>query len=51
MLGRALHTLIGYSDQPTALELLAYLATLAVTFALLKLFAREPTQGRSARPA
>ena len=51
VLGRALHTLIGYSDQPTALELLAYLATLAVTFALLKLFAREPTQGRSARPA
>lgn len=42
VLGRALHTLIGYSDQPTALELLVYVATLAVTFALLKLFAREP---------
>ena len=41
MLGRALHTLIGYSDRPTALELLVYLATLAVTFSLLKLFARE----------
>jgi high-affinity iron transporter len=42
MLGRALHTLVGYSDQPTALQFLVYLATLAVTFALLKLFAREP---------
>ena len=42
MLGRALHTLIGYTDQPTALQFLVYLATLAVTFALLKLFAPEP---------
>jgi high-affinity iron transporter len=43
MVGRALHTLIGYSDQPTALQFLVYLATLAVTFALLKLFGHEPT--------
>src|SRR5215470_10551154 len=42
MLGRALHTLIGYSDQPTALQFLVYLATLAVTFALLRLFGPEP---------
>jgi high-affinity iron transporter len=42
MLGRALHTLIGYSDQPTALQFLVYIATLAVTFVLLKLFGREP---------
>jgi high-affinity iron transporter len=48
MLGRALHTLIGYIDQPTALELLVYLATLAVTFALLKLFARESTPQEAA---
>ena len=51
VLGRALHTLIGYSDQPTALELLVYVATLAVTFALLRLFGREPTQARPALPA
>jgi high-affinity iron transporter len=44
MLGRALHTLIGYSDQPTALQFLVYLATLAVTFALMKLFARGPVR-------
>jgi high-affinity iron transporter len=41
ILGRAFHTLIGYSDQPTAMQLLVYIATLAVTFALMKLFAHE----------
>lgn len=46
--GRALHTLVGYSDQPTAMQLLVYLVTLAATFALLKLFA--PPQ-RQASPA
>jgi high-affinity iron transporter len=43
MFGRALHTLIGYSDRPTALQFLVYLATLAVTFALLRLFSPRPT--------
>jgi high-affinity iron transporter len=41
ILGRAFHTLIGYSDQPTAMQLLVYMATLAATFALMKLFAHE----------
>ena len=41
ILGRAFHTLIGYSDQPTAMQLLVYATTLAVTFALMKLFAPE----------
>jgi high-affinity iron transporter len=49
MVGRALHTLIGYSDQPTALQFLVYLATLAVTFVLLKLFGHEPA-AEAARP-
>jgi len=31
--GRALHTLIGYTDQPTEMQLTVYLAILAVTFA------------------
>jgi high-affinity iron transporter len=44
MLGRALHTLVGYSDQPTVLQFLVYLATLAMTFALMKLFAHEPVR-------
>lgn len=37
--GRALHTLIGYSDQPTAMQLVVYLTTLAVIFVLMKLLA------------
>jgi high-affinity iron transporter len=37
-----LYTLIGYTDQPTALPLVIYLTTLAIIFVLMKLFA--PTQ-------
>ncbi|HMK13790.1 MAG TPA: FTR1 family protein, partial [Burkholderiales bacterium] len=32
VLGKVLHTLIGYTDRPTALQLLVYLATLAMIF-------------------
>ncbi len=39
LLGRALHTLVGYSDRPTGMQLLVYVATLGVTFALMRLFA------------
>lgn len=42
VLGRALHTLIGYSDRPTAMQLIVYAATLLATFALMKLFAPAP---------
>jgi high-affinity iron transporter len=42
MLGRALHTLVGYSDRPTALQFLVYLVTLAATFGLLRLFSPQP---------
>src|SRR5580693_7964748 len=38
-LGRALHTLVGYVDQPTAMQLLVYLATLGTIAVLMKLFA------------
>jgi high-affinity iron transporter len=38
-LGRALHTLIGYVDQPTAMQVVVYAATLAVIIVLMKLFA------------
>jgi high-affinity iron transporter len=34
IIGRLLHTLIGYTDRPTELQLIAYLATLAVMAAL-----------------
>src|SRR6202022_4190517 len=41
-LGRALHTLIGYVDQPTAMQLIVYAATLAVIVVLMKLFSSPP---------
>ena len=51
LLGRAFHTLIGYSDQPTALQLTVYLVTLAVTFILMKLMAPEPARPCQPAPA
>jgi high-affinity iron transporter len=50
-LGRALHTLIGYTDQPTAMQLAVYLAILLVTFVLMRLYGApaktmpEPVRG------
>ena len=41
--GRALHTLIGYTDQPTAMQLTVYLAILLVTFVLMRLY-RAPAK-------
>jgi high-affinity iron transporter len=35
--GRTLHTLIGYTDQPTAMQLVAYLAVLLGTALLMRL--------------
>lgn len=40
--GRILHTLLGYSDQPTALQLVVYLATLAIGFGLTKWISKPP---------
>jgi high-affinity iron transporter len=45
IIGRALHTLMGYSDQPTAMQLVVYLLTLAATYTLMKVFA--PTSQRT----
>ncbi len=47
-LGRALHTLIGYVDQPTAMQVVVYAATLLTIVALMKLFAAP---ARRPRPA
>jgi high-affinity iron transporter len=50
-LGRALHTLIGYTDQPTAMQLTVYLAILLVTVVLMRLYgspakaAPQPVRG------
>jgi high-affinity iron transporter len=42
ILGRVLHTLLGYTDQPTQLQLLVYILTLATIFSLMKIFAPRP---------
>ncbi len=42
LVGRALHTLIGYSDQPTAMQLVVYGTTLAVMWGLMRLVAPSP---------
>ncbi len=38
LFGRVLHTLIGYSDQPSVLQVIVYAVTLAAIFALSKAF-------------
>ena len=42
VLGKVLHTLIGYTDRPTTLQLLVYLATLTTIFVLMRLFGSAP---------
>jgi high-affinity iron transporter len=37
-----LHTLVGYNDQPTGMQVLVYVATLALTYLLMKLVAPPP---------
>ena len=50
LLGKALHTLIGYTDQPTAMQLSVYLAILAVTFVLMRLYG-APAKTVTSAPA
>jgi high-affinity iron transporter len=38
LVGRALHTLIGYTDQPTLMQLTVYLFILLATFVLMRLY-------------
>ncbi len=42
LLGRVLHTLVGYSDQPSFLQLLVYLGALLVIYLLTRAFAPAP---------
>jgi high-affinity iron transporter len=41
--GRTMHTLIGYTDQPTEMQLLIYLAVLLMTVLLMRLAGSRPT--------
>jgi high-affinity iron transporter len=51
LFGRVLHTLIGYADQPSELQVVVYAFTLATIFALSKALApRQPTMG-AGKPA
>jgi high-affinity iron transporter len=44
--GRVLHTLFGYTDQPSELQFLVYIATLALILGLMRVFAPAPRGGR-----
>jgi len=47
--GRLLHTLIGYTDQPSGAQLIVYLATIATIAALMRIVgARKPAIARAA---
>jgi high-affinity iron transporter len=51
IVGRLLHTLIGYSDRPNGAQLLVYLATVAVIVALMKIVGVRHHQLRLAKRA
>jgi high-affinity iron transporter len=42
LVGRILHTLIGYNDHPSGMQVIVYLAVLAFTFGLMKVVAPPP---------
>jgi len=42
LFGAALHTLIGYADQPSLMQVLIYIAVLVVTFVLMRMFSPVP---------
>ena len=49
LVGRVLHTLVGYTDQPTAMQLVFYAGTLAAMFGLTRLV--SPTRSPQAQSA
>jgi high-affinity iron transporter len=51
LLGRVLHTLIGYSDQPSVMQVVVYGLTLGMIFTLSKAFAPPARVAVSAAPA
>jgi high-affinity iron transporter len=51
LFGRVLHTLIGYSDQPSVLQVVVYVATLALIVLLTKAFGHRPAPAPKVRGA
>jgi len=49
--GKALHSLVGYADRPTGLQVVVYVATLAVIFALMRLLGRPGAGVQTSRQA
>ena len=41
LVGRTLHTLIGYTDQPTEMQLVVYVAVLLATFLLMRMIGSQ----------
>jgi high-affinity iron transporter len=48
LLGRLLHTLIGYTERPTELQLMVYIATLFAMFLLMRLARTSPRERATA---
>jgi len=46
--GRTMHTLIGYTDQPTEMQLLVYAAVLVLTFMLMRFARSQPAKPAAA---
>ena len=40
--GRILHTLVGYADQPSYMQVVVYVVTLAVIFSLMRVLSPPP---------
>ena len=49
LLGRVLHTLVGYNDHPSGMQVIVYLAVLALTFLLMKAVAPASALASSSR--
>jgi high-affinity iron transporter len=46
--GRVLHTLVGYVEQPTLMQLVAYMATILIMIGLSRLVATGPESAKNA---
>jgi high-affinity iron transporter len=47
LIGRVLHTLVGYTDQPSGMQVVVYATTLLIIFSLTKLLAPNKPRHRT----
>jgi high-affinity iron transporter len=50
MVGRVLHTLVGYSDQPTVIQLIAYIAVIAVIWSAARILGEPEIRNNRPKP-